>query len=95
VLFDLRLLHGGATNYGDAPRRAVFAMYVRGWIKPMVDGRRSTPRDVIDTATPTLRRLLGFERQPVVIAENGRWAIEAAPGATSFYGRPQGAGVYG
>jgi ectoine hydroxylase-related dioxygenase (phytanoyl-CoA dioxygenase family) len=95
LVFDLRLLHGGGANVSGELRRAVFAMYVRSWVKPMVDGPRSTPPEVARRASPTLRRLLGFERQPVHVLPDGRWEIVSAPGATSFYGQPEGHGVYG
>ncbi|MFO0603239.1 MAG: phytanoyl-CoA dioxygenase family protein [Polyangiales bacterium] len=95
LLFDLRLVHGGGANVSNELRRAVFAMYVRSWIKPMVDGPRSTPPEVARAASPTLRRLLGFEKQPVRVTPEGRWEIVPAPGATSFYGMPEGHGVYG
>jgi len=52
LVFDLRLLHGGGANTSGELRRAVFAMYVRSWVKPMVDGPRSTPPDVALRASP-------------------------------------------
>lgn len=95
LLFDLRLVHGGGANVSNELRRGVFAMYVRSWVKPMVDGPRSTPPEIARAASPALRRLLGFEKQPVRVTPDGRWEIVSAPGATSFYGMPEGHGVYG
>ena len=59
---------------------------MRGWVKPHSDHRRSTDRAIVDAASPTLVRLLGFHRQSSVDALDGRSLVVQAPGATDFYG---------
>jgi hypothetical protein len=89
VAFDTRLVHAGAANSSSGPRRAVFAFYVCSWLKPQSDIRRSTPPDLLASASPTLLRLLGFRRQsPVQDPRDGAWSVVPAPGATSFYDEP-------
>jgi hypothetical protein len=86
VAWDMRVLHGGSENLGASPRRAVFVTYVRSWIKPQADSRRSTSPEVLAEASPTLLRLLGFQRQSTVEASDGSASIVPARGATAFYG---------
>ncbi len=84
--FDGQLLHGGGANTSSGVRRAAFVFYIRSWIKPQSDHKRSTDRAVIESASPTLLRLLGFQRQSPVEFNDGHSEIVPAPGATWFYG---------
>jgi ectoine hydroxylase-related dioxygenase (phytanoyl-CoA dioxygenase family) len=86
VAFDLRLVHRGGANRSSAPRRVVFASYVRSWVKPHTDHRRSTDRAIVDAASPTLVRLFGFHRQSCIDTVDDRSLVVGAPGATDFYG---------
>jgi ectoine hydroxylase-related dioxygenase (phytanoyl-CoA dioxygenase family) len=86
VAFDLRLVHRGGANRSSAPRRVVFASYVRSWVKPHTDHRRSTDRAIVEGASPTLVRLFGFQNQSCVDTNDDRSLVVAAPGATDFYG---------
>lgn len=89
VAFDTRLLHAGGANRGARLRRAVFAYYIRSWLKPQTDLKRSTPPEIVASASPVLLRLLGFRRQsPFQSPEDGSWAIVPAPGATGLYDEP-------
>jgi fumagillin biosynthesis dioxygenase len=92
VAWDMRLLHGGSENLGASLRRGVFVTYVRSWIKPQTDSRRSTDGEVLAGASSTLLRLLGFHRQPTVEAGEGSALIVPARGATAFYGGRAGTG---
>lgn len=87
VAFDGRLLHQAGANRTQQLRRTALFFYVRSWVKPQTDHKRSTSREVVESASPTLLRLLGFERQSPVEHPDGRSEIVPAPGATSFYGK--------
>jgi len=63
MVFDGRLIHGGSPNNTDDIRYAVQGFCCRAIIRPFCDHTRSTPADVVEAATPLLRRLLGFECQ--------------------------------
>jgi hypothetical protein len=88
VAFDARLFHAGGANRTDAVRRGVLTFYIRSWLKPQTDHRRSFPAALIADSSPALLRLLGFQRQTPVEHADGRSEILMAPGATSFYGQP-------
>jgi ectoine hydroxylase-related dioxygenase (phytanoyl-CoA dioxygenase family) len=88
IAFDARLLHAGGANHTERARRAVLTFYIRSWLKPQTDHRRSLPAGLIAEQSPTVLRLLGFQRQTPVEHADGRSEILMAPGATSFYGQP-------
>jgi ectoine hydroxylase-related dioxygenase (phytanoyl-CoA dioxygenase family) len=85
LAFDARLIHGAGENCSHGIRRAAFTFYVRHWLKPQTDHKRSIDRSLLETLSPTLMRLLGFQRQTPVELPDGRSTIVDAPGATSFY----------
>jgi ectoine hydroxylase-related dioxygenase (phytanoyl-CoA dioxygenase family) len=87
LAFDARMLHAGGANRSGRLRRAVFSLYIRSWLKPQTDHKRSFPRELIATTSPALIRLLGFQRQSPVEGRDGRTVIVDAPGATLFYGQ--------
>jgi len=88
VAFDARLFHAGGANRTQHIRRAALTLYIRSWLKPQTDHKRSFPRELITTVSPKLLRLLGFQRQTPVENPNGQEDIVMAPGATFFYGQP-------
>ena len=63
LIYDGRLMHGGAPNLTDEVRYAVLAFHCRARMKPFCDHTRSIPHDIVEAASPTLRRLWGFECQ--------------------------------
>ena len=63
LIYDGRLLHGGAPNNTDEYRYAVLNFHCRARMKPFCDHTRSIPRDIVEAASPTMRRLWGFECQ--------------------------------
>ncbi len=85
-LFDSRTYHRAGENRSSSPRRSAFVFYVRSWIKPQTDHKRSTDPQVVETASGLLLRLLGFQRQSPVELNDARSVIVEAPGATWFYG---------
>ena len=56
-------MHGGAPNDTDQIRYAVLNFHCRARMKPFCDHTRSIPHDIVESASPTLRRLWGFECQ--------------------------------
>jgi len=53
--------HCAMPNNSDADRSAVLIQYLPKFVKPMEDQIRGTRQDVIDTASPVLRQLLGLD----------------------------------
>ncbi|MEM7092301.1 MAG: phytanoyl-CoA dioxygenase family protein [Actinomycetota bacterium] len=60
--FDGRLWHGTGENRTDQLRRAVFTYYCQPWIRTQEAHVASLDPDVVDSASPLLRRLTGFDR---------------------------------
>ncbi|MBA3684222.1 MAG: phytanoyl-CoA dioxygenase family protein [Planctomycetes bacterium] len=88
IAFDAAALHAGGTNVGNALRRGVLSLYIRSWLKPQTDHKRSYPPELIASTSPTVLRLLGFCRQSPIEHPDGRTEILRAPGASFFYGQP-------
>lgn len=88
IAFDVRCFHAGGANRTDRVRRAALTLYIRSWLKPQTDHKRSFPQALIADADPVLLRLLGFQRQSPVEHDDGRSEIIPAPGATYFYNQP-------
>lgn len=93
IAFDCQALHAGGGNRTQAIRRGVLTLYIRSWLKPQTDHKRSVSRELIEGASPELLRLLGFQRQSPAELPDGRSVVIDAPGATSFYGQPPSATV--
>lgn len=88
IAFDCQAFHAGEANRSAALRRGVLTFYIRSWLKPQTDHRRSFPPALMEQASPQLLRLLGFRRQSPVELSDGTSIIVPAPGATSFYDQP-------
>lgn len=88
IAFDCQAFHAGQANRTQQLRRSVLTLYIRSWIKPQTDHRRSFPREMIPTASTEVLRLLGFRRQSPVELPDGTSNIIPAPGATYFYDQP-------
>jgi fumagillin biosynthesis dioxygenase len=89
-LFDDRTFHRSGENCSSAPRRSAFVFYIRSWLKPQTDHKRSTSSEIITSASPTLLRLLGFQRQSPIEYNDSRSVIVPATGATWFYNEVKG-----
>lgn len=89
IAFDGQAYHAGEANRSNALRRGVLTLYIRSWIKPQTDHKRSFPADLIATASPQVLRLLGFRRQSPVELPDGKSVIIPAPSATYFYDNPE------
>ena len=93
IAFDCQAFHAGEANRSQNLRRGVLTLYIRSWIKPQTDHRRSFPTEMIPTASTELLRLLAFRRQSPVELPDGTSIIIPAPGATYFYDQPPAGAV--
>ena len=85
IAFDCQAFHAGGGNRSDKLRRAVLTLYIRSWLKPQTDHKRSFPQERWASASADLLRLMGYRRQSPVEHADGRTEIIDAPGATAFY----------
>lgn len=95
IAFDARLFHAGGANRTDRIRRGILTLYIRSWLKPQTDHKRSYPTERIADLDPVSARLLGFQRQTPVEHPDGRSEVLLAAGATAFYGQPPVTGIHG
>ncbi len=56
--------HGSSENRSDKPRVALLGFFCRSILKPQQDHLKSVSNEVIERATPILKRLLGFNSLP-------------------------------
>lgn len=62
LIFDGRVWHGtGMNTTADAKRHGILAYYCQPWMRQQENHTVSTDAAVVRSASPTLRRLLGFE----------------------------------
>lgn len=62
IAIDGRLWHtSGANVTADEERALLFSYYSVPFLRPMINWTAAMPREVMETATPALRRLLGFD----------------------------------
>lgn len=88
IAYDAQTFHSGGSNQTPCLRRAVFAFYIRSWLKPQADLKRSFPASEVNLASPQLQRLLGFQRQAPIELRDGTQIFVDSPHATNFYGEP-------
>ncbi len=81
LIFDSRLIHGGSANTTDEIRYAIQGFCCRANVRPFCDHTRSIPKQVVEQATPLLRRLWGFEVQSAWEESPRDFKIVEAPGA--------------
>ncbi len=63
-LFNGAVWHSAGANKTDQQRIALICFCCRSFIKPMFDFVHFLKPDVIERATPTMRRIYGFDSQP-------------------------------
>ena len=56
--------HGSSENMSDTPRVALLGFFCRAILKPQQDHFNLVSEEVIERATPTLKRLLGYNSIP-------------------------------
>jgi ectoine hydroxylase-related dioxygenase (phytanoyl-CoA dioxygenase family) len=62
LVFEGRLWHGtGGNTTSDVQRRGILAYYCSPWMRQQENSVRSVDPKVLATASPTLRRLMGFD----------------------------------
>ena len=93
IAFDCQAFHAGGANRSDQLRRSVLTLYIRSWLKPQTDHKRSFPQERWASSSSDLLQLMGYRRQSPVEYPDGRSEILDAPGATGFYDRPVSAPV--
>jgi ectoine hydroxylase-related dioxygenase (phytanoyl-CoA dioxygenase family) len=85
LVFDNRLIHGGGSNTTNEIRYSAQGFCCRRVIKPFCDHTRSIPRDLVESASPLLRRLWGFEYQSAWEESPRHFKIVEAPGAQPVF----------
>ena len=53
-------LHGGAANRSQAPRAGLINTYALGWLRPEENHFLNVPREVAQTHSTTIQRLMGY-----------------------------------
>jgi ectoine hydroxylase-related dioxygenase (phytanoyl-CoA dioxygenase family) len=56
--------HGSSANHTDRDRVALLGFFCRAFMKPQQDHSKLVSDAILDRATPTLKRLLGFDSMP-------------------------------
>src|ERR1051326_3015979 len=85
LVYDNRLIHGGGPNTTNEIRYSLQGFCCRKFIKPFCDHTRSIPRDLVEAASPLLRRLWGFEYQSAWEDSPRDFKIIEAPGAKPVF----------
>lgn len=85
LVYDNRLIHGGGPNTTKEIRYSVQGFCCRKIIKPFCDHTRSIPKELVESASPLLRRLWGFEYQSAWEESPRNFKIVEAPGAKSVF----------
>src|SRR5262245_37705893 len=85
LVYDNRLIHGGGPNTTGAIRYSAQGFCCRKESRPFCDHTRSIPPDLIESASPLLRRLWGFAYQSAWEESPRRFRIVEAPGAKPVF----------
>ena len=81
LVYDNRMIHGGGANTTDEIRYSIQGFCCRSNTRPFCDHTRSIPKELIEQATPLLRRVWGFEGQSAWEESPRNFKIIEAPGA--------------
>jgi ectoine hydroxylase-related dioxygenase (phytanoyl-CoA dioxygenase family) len=79
VIFDAATWHGGAENRTQNPRRVIHGYFCRSWVKPQLDHTRSYDPEWLETASPLLKRLMGFNHQVAYEEPEGTFRTVTGP----------------
>ena len=85
LIYDNRMIHGGSANLTDEIRYAIQGFCCRKMMKPLCDHTRSIPRELVEQATPLMRRLWGFESQSAWEEGPRDFRLVEAPGARPVF----------
>ncbi len=86
LVYDNRLIHGGGSNTTNEIRYSLQGFCCRDNIRPLCDHTRSIPTDIVENASPLMRRLWGFESQSAWEETPRQFRIIDAPGAKPVFG---------
>ena len=64
MIINGSLWHASSANHTDRARVCLLGFFCRAFMKPQQDQQKIVSSDVIARATPTLKRLLGFDSMP-------------------------------
>ena len=64
MIINGSLWHASSANHTDRARVCLLGFFCRAFMKPQQDQQKIVSSDVIAHATPTLKRLLGFDSMP-------------------------------
>jgi ectoine hydroxylase-related dioxygenase (phytanoyl-CoA dioxygenase family) len=85
LVYDNRLIHGGGRNDTNDIRYSAQGFCCRKFVRPFCDHTRSIPRELVESASPLMRRLWGFEYQSAWEASPRQFTIVEAPGAKPVF----------
>jgi ectoine hydroxylase-related dioxygenase (phytanoyl-CoA dioxygenase family) len=66
-------LHGGGANRSEAPRAGLINTYALGWLRQEENQYLNVPREVADSHSPTIQRLMGYARHRSPGGSLGSW----------------------
>jgi ectoine hydroxylase-related dioxygenase (phytanoyl-CoA dioxygenase family) len=66
-------LHGGGANRSHAPRAGLINTYALGWLRQEENQYLNVPREVAETHSSTIQRLMGYSRHLVPGGTLGAW----------------------
>jgi len=69
LLWDGAIFHGAGANRTNAPRRTLFLVYTRGWLRTQYNQFLSVPRDVVLSLPAELQKDLGYTRSLRALGE--------------------------
>jgi len=85
LVYDNRIIHGGGPNTTGEIRYSAQGFCCRKNIRPFCDHTRSVPPEIVEAASPLLRRLWGFEYQSAWEESPRSFKIIEAPGAKGVF----------
>ena len=92
LVYENRTIHGGGPNTTDELRYSIQGFCCRSTTRPFCDHTRSIPKELVEQATPLLRRLWGFECQSAWEESPRHFKIVEAPGARPRFDYNRGIG---
>jgi ectoine hydroxylase-related dioxygenase (phytanoyl-CoA dioxygenase family) len=66
-------LHGGGANRSEAPRAGLINTYALGWLRQEENQYLNVPREVAETHSTTIQRLMGYSRHLSPGGSLGSW----------------------
>ncbi len=73
LLYMGSTLHGGGANRSEAPRAGLINTYALGWLRQEENQYLNVPREVAETHSTTIQRLMGYSRHVSPGGSLGSW----------------------